>query len=197
MKKSDIENCKRLALQWHQNTDLEEKNKIRNELFSVIRSSVEKWVVNILSDKKIYADPNETISYSWDCFLHALKHYKPDKPIPLPNHFFTYTRFFMLSKAEKIIAGDLLITDKNDFEKEEDSGSRDLDAALAHLEELKTYRSFLPESYTPIFDDALASMLPGNRDRKRDGLIKSPVPYREYHEIKKIMKFTIEFLLTR
>lgn len=197
MKKTDIETCKRLALLWHQNFDPEEKNKLRNELYGIIRPSVEKWVINILSEKKVYVDQNEAVSYAWDCFLHGLKYYKPEKQIPLPNHFFTYTRFYILSEADKILSGNPLITDKNDFEKGEDSSCRDLDVALAHLEELRTYRDFLPETYTPIFDDALASMLPGKREWKNDGLSKSPVSYKEYYEIKKVMKFTIEFLITR
>lgn len=197
VKKLDIENCERLVKEWHQNTDIKQKSVIRNEIFCIVKPSIDKWVMNILADKKIYIDQNEKLAHVWDCFLHGLRHHKPDKKIPLINHFFAYTRFFMLSKISNMFTVDPTMVEGHNFDTKVDFCNHDLDIALGHLEELRSFRDHLPEHYTVIFDDALASMLPYNRDRQIKGLAESTITYKGYHEVKKVLKCTIEFLLTR
>lgn len=221
MKKDDIDKATTLAFQWKQAEDEKVKEQIRNEIYFLTKPALERWILAILASKKIYYRPDEIISKGWDCFEFALKHFKPENPIPFPNHFYSYSKFFiqseiqkeeLLKKKELIMppdeigshmrgvfgeAGDMKYAfqdysgNKNDNLTIDDS----LSSIYHHIEELKTFRSLLPEGYNMIFDDALLSLSPNNRDK----VVRRPKGFGDlkYREAKKIFKIIIEFLLMR
>lgn len=159
------------------------KDKIRNELFLLLREPVLKWMGSILRNRNHYSE-TEMISLSWDCFLFCLKYYKSHLKIPVPNHFYAYTKFFLLTvHPKKHLTGDHSLPDY------------DL-SVFEDLDDLKEFKKALPKNYALVFDDALMSMSGCRRDRIRR-IDETFLKYYQYHEAKKIMKYVIIFLLRR
>ena len=194
MKKRDCEQLDSLMEKMEQCADKKEKADIRNSLFAALQSSINCWVRSFLKSKGIFMEESEILSLSWDCFEFSLNSYHPEKKIPLINHFFAYTKFYLMSANSKKNAENnklhLKSEDFSDFEIEND------EKALNSLEELKKFRDLLGEDLSPIFDDALMSMRASTKGRQRR-LDKTPLNYSKYHNSKKIFKIVIDFLLRR
>lgn len=174
---------------WRETKEQKERNKIRNEIFINMEPYMEKWISSILANKKIYWSHEEIRSKSWDYFLACLLSYKPEKNIPVPNHFYSYTRFYIANDIAK---------------KEPNNNSDDIDGhperekypVYDHLQELLIFRGMLSPPYDMIFDDSVMSMVPNRSDRvareKETG-----IGYHRYHEAKKIFKVVVQFLLLK
>jgi intein-encoded DNA endonuclease-like protein len=65
-----------------------------------------------------------------------------------------------------------------------------------HIDELKAFRSMLPNEYVSTFDDAVMSMVPDSKERS-SRLDVTKLDYRRYREAKQLFKIVIEFLLMR
>jgi len=190
MQKEQIEECTERIKQYFGCVEEKEKDDIRNKLFETMQPYMIKWIKSILSKRGDFRDEKDLLSISWECFEFCLKHFKPELPIPLPNHFFAYTRFYLnmhyLGKRKQIVYVDL--SDKIT------SGAIDL--AYEHIDELREFRKSLPEEYYSIFDDAVWSLVDCRKDRLRR-LEEAPVTYYRYTESKKIFKIVIDYLLRR
>lgn len=184
MKKSEIEACDRL-IDKLLNKKTRKRFEVRNELFELLREPIIRWMKSIMKNKN-YMTEQELISHSWDCFLFCLERYKKELKIPIPNHFHSYTKFYLLSTYSKTPAApeDDLQHNSHDF------------AIFEGLDELKKFRDILPQEYQIVFDDSLMSMTKNNRDRVRRHK-ESYLQYYQYREAKKIMKIVIDFLLRR
>lgn len=185
MKKDEIGVCINLIKRLRKkNISIEENNKLRNDLYDILQTHIIKWMSSILRDRNYYSK-NELLSLSWDCFLFCLKYFKLERNIPIPNHFYAYTKFFLLSQYPKILTnntGGCLYTD---------------DVFIYEaLDELKKFREDLPDNYQTVFDDALMSMSNCRKDHVRR-LERTNIKYYQYCEAKKIMKIMIDFLLRR
>lgn len=189
MQKDQIIECTDLCRQYFDLSDIKQQEK-RNEIWNIISPYMTKWVKTILSKRNNYLEEEEITSIGWDCFQFCLKHFKPDSIIPLPNHFYAYSKFYIamnyLSKNNKIILVDLT--------NEMTNGQVDL--AYEHLDELREFQKSLPDEYQVVFDDALMSMVDCRKDRLRR-LDESPITYYRYSESKKIFKIIIDYLLRR
>jgi hypothetical protein len=191
MKPEQVKKCNELLLQHQKETVTEKKRKIRDEAFGLIKDPMIRWIPAILSTKNIYIDPKEILSLSWDCFQFCMKHYKPHRTIPLPNHFYSYTRFYLASEYFK---DSNKASDVKEQEKKFTDAPKEELEAIFHLEELKQFHSILPDHYKIIFEDALLSMTGPMKDRIRR---KEGMPYSQYFESKKVFKIVIDYLLRR
>ena len=185
MIKKEIDICEKLIASFCKATNKEQKEKIRNKLFFELEEQIIKWMTSIMKNKMYFTD-TEMKSNCWECFTFCLNHYKPDRKIPLPNHFYAYTKFYLLSK-----------TIKKNNENLEDYNENAYDLSIFEsLDDLKMFKKFLPQEYLSIFDDALMSMSRWRKDRVRR-LEETPVKYYQYCEAKKIFRIVIDFLLRR
>ena len=193
MNQQKIQTCYDLILEYKK-CERTEKEEVRNKLFLEMKEYIIKWISSISSQKGEYLTQKELQSKSWDCFLFALKYFKTEKSIPIPNHFYAYTRFklSMKDKSEKSIKqpNDTDILDLCDPD------NNDIFIVYGHLEELSLFRRNIPIDYQKIFDDALYSMMPGRSLRKRRSK-EVNFTYPRYLEAKKIFKMIIEYLLLR
>lgn len=188
--------CKALILQLQSEKDIEKQRELRNSIFLLIKPFMEKWIASILSKKQVFLNRHEMKSVSWDCFEYCLRLYQPSKDIPVPNHFYAYSKFF-LSGSRKSLKKDPSVSGQ-DYESFSEAASSDMHPfdAYESIDELKSFRSRLPSAYVPIFDDAIMSLAPGN-NQKMNRSSEIPVPYDKYMEAKRIFKIVIEFLLLR
>jgi hypothetical protein len=191
MKKTDIACCEELIKQWKETTDPERKNQIRNQIFSIIRPSMNQWVQSALSKRGMETTSCDTQSQAWDCFVYALNHYKDNGGFPIPNHFYGYTRFYLCKKDRNKEDATGRIEDFEDF-----GGTDELTIVYGHIEELKQFRSTLPPEYAIVFDDSIMGFLPYNHDRT-PSIEQSGLSYTKYYEAKKILKCVVQYLLTR
>jgi hypothetical protein len=192
MKSDQISRCKELIKQYFEK---KRKAKARNQLFLELSPYISKWLITSLAPKNMFLTSKEALSLSWDCFEFCLKHYKyrkssksGGKPIPIPNHFYSYTKFYAANyhhnkkKEDRIVSFD----DPNSTP----------DLGFMQIEELKSFHSFLDKNYKSIFEDAIDSMSNSNWNRKRR-LGETSVSYVRYCESKKVFKWVIDFLIKR
>ena len=200
MQKFQIEYCEKMIKEWISETDANKKNDVQKKLFIFMKPFMEKWISAILCNNGRFLTPGEITSYGWDSFQYCLIHFKPSRNIPVPNHFYAYTKFCLMStvgqeKKEKKRAS-------SDYEKE--INTIDIEEPFLvyeHIQELKVFRSRLSQDHASIFDDAIMSMVPNayhGLRRLPDKPGKSKYHnYAKYHEAKNIFKIVIEFLLTK
>lgn len=195
MKKEEYELCEKQIKKFYCCEKQSEKEAIRNNLFHTMKPDINKWIYSVLKSKNLYMEDDEITSLSWDCFIFSLKHYNPKKNIPLINHFFSYTKFYLFTINSKNLKNKnrSLILKSNDFIQEETIGNIE---ALSSMEELKNFRDLLSKDLIPIFDDALMSMRSATADRQRK-LHSTSLNYSQYRNSKKIFKIIIDFLLRR
>lgn len=194
MKKRDCELLGNLMEKMERCSDKKEKSDIRNRIFSALQPNINCWVKSFLKKNGSFMEESEILSLSWDCFEFSLNSYHPEKKIPLINHFFAYTKFYLMSaNSKKNAENNKLHLKSEDFS---DFGIENDEKALNSLEELKKFRDLLGEDLSPIFDDALMSMRASTKGRQRR-LDKTPLSYSKYHSSKKIFKIVIDFLLRR
>ncbi len=110
--------------------------------------------------------------------------------IPLPNHFYAYSKFY-ISMNYSGNSGKIVLVDLTD-----NLTSGNVDLAYEHLDELREFRKTLPEEYYTVWDDALMSLVDYRADRLRR-LDEAPLTYYRYSESKKIFKIVIDYLLRR
>lgn len=189
--------CKELILQFQSEKDIEKQREIRNNIFLLVKPFMEKWIASILSKKQVFLSRHEMKSISWDCFEYCLRLYQPQKNIPVPNHFYAYSKFF-LSGSNKTFKKDPINLSQGcpSFSEKDSSADMSPFDAYESIDELKSFRSRLPSQYVPVFDDAVMSMAPGN-NQKMNRSCEIPIPYDKYVEAKRIFKIVIEFLLLR
>jgi hypothetical protein len=187
MQKHEIEKCKQLARRYLSMTDSMDKDTLRNKLFLSLQPFLIKWIKSIYSSKHRYHSNDFILSKSWDCFLFALNSYKPHKHIPFINHFFSYTKFCLLSQKIEV-----------EHKEYKDNEHRDVDINYCYdvLEDLKKFRDTLPSEYVIIFEDAICSLYGENRDRAMRNK-ETPVHFYRYLESKKIFKIVIDYLVRK
>jgi hypothetical protein len=193
LKKDQIGKCHRLACKYHAYvTECRGKMRVRDKLFEEVRPFMKRWIISVAAKKGAYIEDDEATSLSWDCFLFCLSHFKPLKSIQIPSHFYSYTKFYLLTKSYigKEEAGNISIDNISSTHGD------NAFAAYHHIEELKAFRTMLDENHLTTFDDALMSMVTSNKDRVRR-LGESSLNYVRYHEAKGIFKIVIDFLIKR
>ena len=190
MEKKEIDLLSEMINCYNSYSNCKEKDNLRNEIYLKILPYMKKWISSILAKKSIFLEKEEILSKSWDCFEFCLKHFKPEKKILIPNHFYTYTKFYLkfYNKFNNKNLSSQELDSKNFYIGEED--------VYDQLEELKAFKNLLPEEYLLVFDDALMSLIPNNKD-KQYRIKQSNLPVIRYKESKKIFKIIIDYLLRR
>ena len=188
-----IQTCKELMGQYNSEKEETKKQDHRNKLFLQLKPYMIKWMSSIMAEKKIYFINRDLLSLSWDCFEFCLLRYNAARDIPIPNHFYAYSKFFLimyvakeskeLNKTHEQFAG----SEANETEEWK---------ALLHIEELKSFYNSLEGKYKLIFEDALMSMSINKKDRVRR-VGESSYKYAQYVESKKVFKIIVDFLLRR
>ena len=214
MKEKQREYCKRIICRYKKLPHGQRKNKARNKLFDEMKPYMEEWMRNILSKKKVYLEPEEFTAKMWDCFEYCLMHYKPNKPISVPNHFYNYSRFYLdagmylydkettfnlnTTKASKkqLKAGKQEVHDDDFLRHDVEKIASPAQSIYENIDELRSFRGILGDEYVLIFDDALMSMTGRNVD-KQNRIGQTTVTQLRYKESKKIFKVVIDYLLRR
>lgn len=223
MTKQQIIECYDLIKKYKEEEDETEQQIIRNQIFSLLSSHMERWIKSILSGRGHYLDQQEILSQSWDCFEFCLRHYKIDGLIPVPNHFYSYSKFYLSMSTRKDferakkettdilnMAGQkrglfgerkkiIINSDCDGIINEKDSLLQVEDSFLPvyeHIDELKSFRALLPSEYVSVFDDAIMSMV-ANHTQNLQRLNQTTLSYSKYQEVKKVFKIIIDFLLTK
>jgi hypothetical protein len=185
MIKSEVDDCSDLIKKIK--TNKLDNSTLRNELYFIMKKYILIWIKSVLKDKNFYSK-EELTSLSWDCFLFCLKYYNFKQNIPLPNHFHSYTKYFLLTTFKKN-----KLESCHEYFKE---GLTYEPSVFEHLDDLKKFKESLPNEYKCVFDDALMSMSDSNKNKmKRHDSTK--LTHTQYNESKKIMKMTIHYLLRR
>jgi hypothetical protein len=209
MDKAKSAEYKKLIQRYQTLPDGKRKDRLRNRIYIELRPFMMKWISAILSKKGVFLAKEEILSRSWDCFEYCLKLFKPHKNFYVPNHFYAYTRFYL--KAKPII--DKIDTElvpeyvKSNFRaslyreghkenSSNDSAVIDYDKLYENLEELRSFRAVLDEEYVLVFDDAVMSLAPSNKDRQHR-MKESSLTHVRYKESKKLFKIVIDYLLRR
>lgn len=166
--------------------------KIRNGIFNEMRPFLDRWLKNHLSYRKIYMSDEERLSLGWECFMFCLEKYDPDGGIPLPNHFFNYTKFFVMTMfAKEKKTRESISAAASSMSRTEDG---DPAALYSMLNSLRKFRDTLPNKYKDIFDDALIGMAGRPKDKASFDKTKG-YTYYQYCEAKNAFKLIINFLL--
>jgi len=170
---------------------ISEKEVVRNELYEIIKPFMMKWLFSLYSQKGIFASNEEVLSKSWDCFEFCLKHFKRNKSVSVPNHFYNYTKYYMMSYFKGKKEYESTEQDLEGLKTDSDCGK-----IYDDIDELKTFRKCLPKEYALVFDDALMSLYPVTTERisRRD---KTTLSVRRYAESKKVFKWVIDFLIRK
>ena len=170
-----------------------EKDKIRNDMFIKMEPFIDIWLKGNLNYRQMFMENDERLSLCWDCFEFCLKYYHPERNISLVNHFYRYTKFFLLS----------WFAEKKKREDINDPGATTNDGKLNNctvfyeqIDDLKQFRKMIPEDYKTIFDDAILSMA-GRPVDKIPYRKSNAYSYYKYCESKKVFKIVIDFLLHR
>ncbi len=192
MQKDTIALCTKLVKDYFALSDrTQEQQEVRNKLYLIIRPYMDKWIESILAQRKVFLPKEELLSLNYECFEFCLKSFKPNLPIPLPNHFYAYANFFL--KTNRSIENDnKYICIELDNEKEGEV----LHLAYEYIDELREFKKSLPDEYQSVFDDALMSLVDSRPARMRR-LDESPLTYQKYCESKRIFKIVIDYLLRR
>ena len=190
MKPEEILRYTLMAKRYHctHSYDIQNGHNLRNRLYLELRPYLIKWLKSIYAEKNIFLNDDNLLSISWDCYLFCLKNYVPHKNIPLPNHFYSYAKFYVLSSKKE--------NDKNIEQYKENEIKEQNDLSYELIDELKKFKEVLPKEYQAIFDDALHSLYGENKDRLKRSK-ETPIHYYRYCEAKKIMKIFIDFLLRK
>ncbi len=71
-----IEQCESILNRLKKNKNIDAYRLERNQLFTLMKNDIVKWVEFFLSGKPRGVDRNDILSTSWDCFEYALSKYK-------------------------------------------------------------------------------------------------------------------------
>jgi len=187
-----INDCSLLIAKYKRLKNNKIKQSTRNEIFDKMFPFMMKWISSILADKKTFLPKQEIISYSWDCFCYCLEKYKVEIGIPIPNHFYTYCKYYLMEHlhdndikeitTESTMVGQELITPDSWFE------------VYSMKKEMKTFYDLLPSEYQEIFNDAWLSMSPRRSTRVRRAN-ELHIPYYKYDTAKQVFKMVIKYIL--
>ena len=195
MTKEEVGRCTSLAKKCLTQTG-KKQELARNELYLSLQPHMIKWMQAIMAKKNAYLEQGDLLSESWFCFEFCLRHFKPEQDIPLPNHFYSYSKFYIVAMQNERIRQNSF---NAEFKEDCDYVSlkqEDLNSVYEQLDELQCFRASLPKDYHSIFDDATMSMVGCLNDRVRR-LDETPVTYYRYCESKKIFRIVIDYLLRR
>jgi len=168
------------------------KERIRNEIYELMHPYLCKWIMSIYKDWGIYKQKGEVVSLSWEVFEYCLERYTDDYPIPL--HFYTYSRYYLLAKLKGADENILRTHIKDLPDWAPFFTACGWSAAMDKILDLESFRGIIPEEYHSIFDDALHSLHPAKQMR-RTGVKPSGLHKGEYYRVKKVLKKVIKLLL--
>ena len=157
--------------------------RVRNEIYLELRPWLITWMKSILNRWERHEDDCELLSLSWDAFMFCLSYYKGNE-YAVPKHFFEYTRYFLLNyyaKAENVL---LPLGELKEILQLVDSPMNEVFEKLISLQQLK---ESLPERFQVVFDDAIQSLHPDDKEniRTRGNLGFSDSTYRAVKEVLK------------
>lgn len=168
----------------------EKQNEVRNQIYLDIDKYLIGWTKNILGKWKKYETPQEIRSLSWDVFLFCLKHYKPEKEITVPRHFYNYTKYFLLNKYATEGRVRLSLDELKDTIGLVRTTQN---IAFENVLTIMQIRDNIPEKYKVVFDDAIQSCMPGNRNavKSYDHNLSEGV----YSHLKLVLKSLIKYIM--
>lgn len=189
-----IRQCQTLISSYAAEPNPDKQNEIKGALYLCLRPHIIKWMNAVVVSKQLFGIKDEVVSLSWDCFEFCLSHYKPQRMVPVPNHFYAYVKFFLgIYQAEQNRKNNKT---HNQFVDSERNSVVNEEAAYLIMDELKAFHASLDNRYKDIFEDAVMSMSNNRKDRVRR-VNEGSYQYTQYIESKKVFKMIIDFLLRR
>lgn len=190
--------CIELVKEYDEEIEFQEKCRVRNKLYLILRPYLLIWVKEGFRKKGKWEEDGYILSLSWDTFLYSLSYYKRDGHFI--THFRNYSLFYLLS-----IANINCSLNTNTVPVEEIDKQVDINEVLYFCENvlndystLKKFKRLVEENlrgeYVQIFEDALLSMSPYPPYRiNREKELK--INHYRYIEAKKVFRTIIAFLL--
>lgn len=127
---------------------------LRNELFLKMKDDQIKWVKSILYKWKKFETEQEILSLSWDCFEFCFERYL-NYDIPLPKHFYEYTRYHLLMKYGK---KDRVFLPEEELQEILGLVQTPQNILMDRLLTLKQFREVIPDDLKVAWDDSFYSM---------------------------------------
>ena len=190
MSPEEIRICEDLADKYDQESEEEQRIKIRNEMFSIMINDLFKWVKTELRRRNEYRDRPQLLSWCWDGFHYSLEKFDKSRGIPLVNHFSRYVGFVVQTTLRKEREGcgqvDGLDAAQNVVVSDE--------GALDFFCDLKAFRCTLDSVHQLVFDDAMGSMH-SHTNSKLSRVGTCGLGATGYYVAKKVYQQVIRFLL--
>lgn len=189
MDKQLQDKCKRIIL-LHKGYKSEYwKVKRRNELYELMMPFLLKWIRSILRKWGRFMEECELISVSWDAFCFCFDRCRnPD--IPVPKHFYEYTRYFLLMKFAK---EDKVSIHLDELEEIINTIPCEDDGSLTCLITLFQFREIIPDKYKIVWDDAAQSLSSAPRFRCKSKNVG--MSDYTYNRIKEVFVPIIKFIM--
>lgn len=183
-----------MARKYHEAKRRKVKNEIRNELFNILLPYQKAWVRAILSKYSRYESDEEILSLSWNCFLFSLDRFDMGKIIRFPQHFCTYSEYYLRNEYKKEAKDqEIIIVDEHAVNVLKNSSACEQpvgEEARGLLKALSDFHESLPDEYKVVFEDALSS-INGDPKSKLRRIEKSKLPRHRYNEAKRVFTFFV------
>jgi hypothetical protein len=181
-------------------TEINKKNKLRNEIFLFLYSKILKWINTFLNKTEQSLTEDEKTSLSWDCFLNGLEHFDAFGKHDIIKHFYVYSRYHIISIfgkkfefEEKHVDMEVCLTD-NKYKETVIKHERTSKTILHLFIDINNFKDSLPDDYKLVFEDALLSCDKNCRNKSK-WKKTSPINYHKYCEAKKIYIQVINYFL--
>ena len=168
--------------------------RARNKLYEELRVWMLIWMKSILSSWHKWEDKDELLSLSWDAFCFCLQYYN-NLDVPLPKHFFDYTKYFLLKKyAEK----ESVELSMDELKETLSLIPSDINGTFVNLLTINQYiQESVPKKHKAIFCDALHSISNNHMERVWGWKSGCGVSQKTYEQLKKAYRGIILYLLKK
>jgi len=162
----------------------------RDEIFSIMYPFIRRWVRNYFYARKIIRSDEEIISYTWRCYLYALKRYTKflesgEKRTFTPmGHFYRYTNYYLKSLAP-VIEREQQVESLDIYKT--DNSCELLDCCV----DLKYFLEYLPNRYRKISIDILEGRSKTHEEREDLGVWKTG----QYYEARRVLRLILKYLI--
>ena len=165
---------------------------IRNKTYLEIKDWQIRWVKGILAKWNRWETPQNVLSFSWDTFHFCIEQYK-NYEIPIPKHFYEYSRYFLLNYYAK--QNHLLIPTEELVETLSIVPCSE-NITFIKLLQLQQMRETLPQEFRGVWDDALGSLHSSPQSCYTEKGMYG-LPRQVYFNLKKAFKPLIVFTLEK
>ncbi len=188
MDKKLEEECKNLIEKYRRYKAKSYKIKARNDLYMKMQKDLLIWIKSVLKEWGKFETEGEILSVSWDIFEFGLEYYVIGYSVP--EHFYTHTKYFLLNQYAK---KENVFLPLEDLEKLLNMYPNPTSNAFVKILDLHRFSDCIPKEHKVVWDDALLSLSPADKDRHRTRG-KIGMSDESYRRLKDAYRVMIRFL---